>query len=809
MEFDSVGNVISGDEVEVVDPPFLSNRNFAKLSVGSKDRITKKFIKMNKHHWREPLHPSTLVKAPKNTNEDKDDLVITTEKAWLEYATCHFAMLHSRDQICRFADDVLGFGELKESQSHSGGYIITKELIQDLVLFLSQDHFERQKKKNIKFRNKKKATPAKEINFKTIFMDFGTKTNSFRLYWKTMRLMMKWESSGWLSSTCMDFIGQIVNLSLGHAPNENIYPSSLMADSMTGLGITPWSRDADRHPIMAQKFTPDFEENFTRCVRKVWFPEVKTNVKRSLYCYKAIDLPMPKIAFPINTSELHWEALSVNFDLHHVWSMDPFLTPNNLGGQGVNWYRRWAAKYFGMYHQIVNGNASPYAGHKDMIREWKLGSIDCKRQTLAKIIGQKTSSFSHCDVDFMNRTDVPKQKDHYNCGLYAWHYSYSFLFNSKCDPKFDPNHFRRRLVFFMILTRSFINRDGGSAFYPQPDSRSKKGVQRLVMKTIPNVLTWFVDHVRTRGFGLLADRLMDFEISTAPLTFYYDPRKYQFGDGEKGPQPVASADLDNQTLTQDCNSKAQFFEEIDADSDYDADSKERLKGEFDQTYTPRLKIHNLSSDDDDDSSDGVDDDDDGKKLDHRKKAAVPTSPASPCIDESSDENKKGPSSMDVTMEKVHKGKVEIKFDDDGSESSVDIVTPKKRAPEQPLRTKLFSSSDEEPLQKKPRGGKTPRKNLIACENDDGSEDEQKRKNTTGGDDDNSNDSNKKSSKGGSGSSSDHDSSDGDDSSSFSGSDGSDRGKKNDDDLGSGNKKDDDDTTESEKSNIGFCDKNDK
>jgi len=76
---------------------------------------------------------------------------------------------------------------------------------------------------------------------------------------------------------------------------------------------------------------------------------------------------VPKIAFSINTSGLHWEALSVDSDFKHVWSFDPFHSPNNCDFSKVNWYRRWAAKLFGIDQEIANGNASPYAGHKDMI----------------------------------------------------------------------------------------------------------------------------------------------------------------------------------------------------------------------------------------------------------------------------------------------------------------------------------------------------------------------------------------------------------------------------------------------------------
>jgi len=160
----------------------------------------------------------------------------------------------------------------------------------------------------------------------------------------------------------------------------------------------------------------------------------------------------------------------------------------------------------------------------------------------------------------------------------------------------------------MIITRSFINRENGRDFYPQPESRYKKGVQRLVMKAIPaipDVLTWFVEHVRTKGFEALADKLQNFEVSTAPLPFYYDPSNYKFGEGGIAPAASASVSLDSHLFNQDCDSIHAFFNEIDEDSDYDTDSKELLKAEYDPTYTPKLKQHNAASAsvDDDETSD--------------------------------------------------------------------------------------------------------------------------------------------------------------------------------------------------------------
>ena len=179
-------------------------------------------------------------------------------------------MLHARDKFCRFADDILGFGDIKFTGRHTGGYAITQEIIDVLLDFLANDHLEKQKEKNPKACKKKNATPARDVNGCTIFCDFGTKIYHFRLWWTTFRVMMKWEKGGWLTSTCIDFLAELVNLSLGHAPNENVFPKSLMANSCTGMGLVPQPEDDDRAPLMMKSYCPEFEQNFVTCVRKIW-----------------------------------------------------------------------------------------------------------------------------------------------------------------------------------------------------------------------------------------------------------------------------------------------------------------------------------------------------------------------------------------------------------------------------------------------------------------------------------------------------------------------------------------------------------
>ena len=319
MQFDDYGNVVAREEIEVGQRSPVSeavSRRFPR-----NDRVTSRFLSMN-GACAQFADPPNLVKEP--TDIQEDDSVVLTEKDWLSFVTCSISMLQSRDQICRFADDVLGFGDLKLSGTHTGGYIISDGLLSDLLDLLAEDHWEKQKKKNPKARKKKKPTPAKDVDKDTIFCDFGTKTDYFRVRWLTLRYLMKWEEGGWLSSTCVDFLAELVNLSLGHAPNENVYPPSLMANSFTGWGLVPQYGDEDRIPLMTDRFTPDFEDNFVRCVRKVWFPNVKTNVKKSLYCYKAVDIPMPKIAFSVNCHGNHWETLCVDPKTRHVFSLDPY-----------------------------------------------------------------------------------------------------------------------------------------------------------------------------------------------------------------------------------------------------------------------------------------------------------------------------------------------------------------------------------------------------------------------------------------------------------------------------------------------------
>ena len=402
---------------------------------------------------------------------------------------------------------------------HTGGYEITQDIITELLDFLSDDHLEKQKKKNPKARRKKKATPAKEVAGSTVFCDFGSKGYSFRLWWTTLRLMMKWEHGGWLSSTCIDLLAEFVNLSLGHAPSDNHFPTSLMANSCTGMGLVPQHSDTDRAPLLTKKFTPEFEQSFVQCMRKIWFPKVKTNVKRSLFCYKALNHPLPKVAFSINSVGNHWETIEVEPSQRHVESVDPYHGSHNANFDMTNLHRRWASKYFGMYQSIMDGNPSPYAGHKDMIRVWKRNDVETKRRLLTEYIGTEPSTFSHCDIDY-GRDDLPLQQDARNCGLYSWHFAYSFLFGACCDPKFDAELMRRRLVFLMIIMRTYVQREGGEGrkYFLQPKSRREKGKQRTVVDGLPEVLPWFIDHLRSNGRDQRANRLFGFSVSTEPRT---------------------------------------------------------------------------------------------------------------------------------------------------------------------------------------------------------------------------------------------------------------------------------------------------
>ena len=520
MQFDDYGNVVE-EPVKGIDS--------AQESRG-KDRLTEKFLKMNEECISNYAH--NRPKLVDLSKVDDDSTVVVNEQNWLEFQTCAVAMLHARDKICRFADDVLGFGDIKSNGTHTGGYAITHEIIDELLEFLANDHLEKQKKKNPKARKKKNATPARDVNGATIFCDFGTKVYHFRLWWTTLRVLMKWEKDGWLTSTCIDFLAELVNLSLGHAPNENVFPTSLMANSYTGMGLVPQHKDDDLAPLIKKSYSPEFEQNFVTCMRKIWFPKVKTSVKRSLFCYKAIDLPMPRMAFSINSVGNHWETIQVNSAMRHVESVDPYHGSHNANFDVTNLHRRWASKYFGMYQCIMDGNPSPYAGHKDMIRVWRRNDIEMKRSTLAAYIGTETSTFSHCDIDYDGRPDLPVQIDGRNCGIYSWHFAYCFLFGASCNPKFDPEQMRLRLVFLMIIVRTYVQREGGEGkrHFSQPESRQEKGKQRTVIDGLPEVLPWFIDHLRTKGRAQLADRLLQFSVSTEPLLFLFNPDHYEFVD---------------------------------------------------------------------------------------------------------------------------------------------------------------------------------------------------------------------------------------------------------------------------------------
>ena len=584
MDFDEFGNVVEEEDASV----HQENEDDDSVEYVN-DTITQSVLTMNDFHARvDDEKPSSIfVRGLTETEESK--VITISERNLHTYTTCCAGMLHSRDQVCRFVDDTLGFGLLKESGDHSGGYNVPEDLITNLLKFLEEDHLVVQKKNHPKMRKRRKPIPAEDVSADSIFLDLGPICNNYRFYWTTLRTLMEWKYQqyrGWLTSKCVDFLSEMVNLSLGHAPNDNLYPTGLMADTMTGFGLVPQGRDRDRHPVLSSNFTQEFEYNFKQCIRKVWFPKAKTHVKKALFCYQSVSLPLPRIAFEINTAGMHWETLSVDPNYKHVWSLDPFHDYNDHYSSSTNFYRRWAAKYFGMYDSITNGQNSPYAGHKDMICYWIPKQIHIKRAILQQYNGEPASTFSHSDVDYKTRTDLPKQKDGKNCGLYSWHFCYSYLFGCKADKKFDPKHMRRRIVFLYIILRSYFNRDGGRDGFELPTDRKKKCATRSTVDGIPEVLPWFIDHVQRQGFTTLADQLSQLTVSSKPLIFLYDPNHYNAGPNYLIANPTLDRDVFPQMETNE-PSLNEIFSAIKSDADFSFNEKEQLKVKFDPSYIPQ------------------------------------------------------------------------------------------------------------------------------------------------------------------------------------------------------------------------------
>jgi len=362
--------------------------------VGAK-RSTSNFCQQNAK-WTTPLSQQERPKVTRTKFAERYG-VNTSGHGWKNFKTSHLAMLEVRDQICRFADDTFGFGKLKYTGCHDGGYDIPQDVIEQLLDYQATIHHQEQisKKKRGKKPSSKLVPCAKISQNATLLGDFS-------LTYHTLHYLMKWSKSGWLNSTTLDFLADVVNLSLGHAPNDNLYPVSFFADSLAAESLVPNEENAKHGALLMLSSNKKKEKAFEQCMRKEWFPKVKDPIRFTLFTYAKLNMNVPKISLMFNKSGTHWETMMVKPSSLHIESVDPYKVQHVDKLDRSVFYRMWVSKYFGMFQQMLDGNASPYAGHLDMLFKWdNFTDSRCqKRIILEAQIGKEPSSFSHLDINY-------------------------------------------------------------------------------------------------------------------------------------------------------------------------------------------------------------------------------------------------------------------------------------------------------------------------------------------------------------------------------------------------------------------------
>ena len=197
-----------------------------------------------------------LPKYTLHSNREFGDPVI--ELTFEKFVTCKMAMLKCRDEVCRFFDDTFGIMEAKTRQSLGSGYTIPDDVYCQLLEYAADTYNCAKKKKMEKKCSRDRRSSRDRYEPKSLentpgnahFGRFGPSSHSFVINFTCFQRLAGLKEDGAIDNVAIDLYFDLLNLSLGHAPNDNIYPDVYASSCRTATHIPPNATEVNLRPLL-------------------------------------------------------------------------------------------------------------------------------------------------------------------------------------------------------------------------------------------------------------------------------------------------------------------------------------------------------------------------------------------------------------------------------------------------------------------------------------------------------------------------------------------------------------------------------
>ena len=119
------------------------------------------------------------------------------------------------------------------------------------------------------------------------------------------------KENGAIDNVAIDFYFDLLNLSLGLAPNDNIYPDVYASSCRTATHIPPNPTEFNLRPLMHISKIDGQEQLLSDIAVEKWINAKTGSLQFALLTYAWLNLDMPKVVTLLNTHQCQWEALCI------------------------------------------------------------------------------------------------------------------------------------------------------------------------------------------------------------------------------------------------------------------------------------------------------------------------------------------------------------------------------------------------------------------------------------------------------------------------------------------------------------------